>query len=194
MSQMANLPAASSAHLLQDVGRVLESEGIRWATIGALAVAYHGWIRASMDADALITFKGSASDLDRISEKLREQGWKVDSRVGDEDDPLGFVIRIADDLENQVDLIGGIRKLDLGFFERRVQADFDGMVLEVASSEDLIALKIFAGGPKDLEDASGVIEVMGANMDRALLLKLCRGFGPVEEKLCAGLLLKFIPR
>ena len=81
---MANLPAASSAHLLQYVGRVLESEGIKWATIGALAVAYHGWIRASMDADALITFKGSASDLDRISEKLREQGWKVDSRVGGE--------------------------------------------------------------------------------------------------------------
>jgi hypothetical protein len=45
------MAATSSPQLLDQVGRILESKGISWATIGALAVAYHGVVRASLDAD-----------------------------------------------------------------------------------------------------------------------------------------------
>ena len=180
--------SSNPPQLLHRVGQFLDIEGIRWAAIGALAVAYHGWIRASLDADALISLKGTGKAVERLAESLRAQGWKVELRIGDEEDPLGFVLRVEDGNENQVDLIGGIRRLDPKFFERTIQDELDGMPLRIASPEDLVALKVFAGGPKDRDDAAGVLEVTGAKLDRVLLIKLCARFGPAEEKLCKRLL------
>jgi predicted nucleotidyltransferase len=186
---VADDPKASSAlQLLHQVGQFLDTEGVGWAAIGALAVSYHGVVRASLDADALITLKGSALDLDQLAEKLRLKGWKVDARMGEPGDPLGFVVRINDQAENQVDLIGGIRRLDAGFFERSSSTELDGMALKIASPEDLVALKVFAGGPMDLEDAKGVLEIAGTRIDADLLRRLCRQFGPSQAQLCEKLL------
>jgi hypothetical protein len=99
------MAATSSPQLLDQVGRILESKGIAWATIGALAVAYHGVVRASLNADALITLRNSGQDLDALVLLLRAQGWKAEARLGDEGDPLGFVVRIFDDSDNQVENI-----------------------------------------------------------------------------------------
>lgn len=180
--------ASSAAELLHRVGQVLGDSCIPWATIGALAVAYHGWVRASLDADALITLRDSGIDTAILTERLRNRGWKVELREGDAEDPLGFVFRIQDEAGNQVDLIGGIRGLDPAFFQRALETEFNGLHLHVASPEDLIALKVFAGGPKDLEDAAGILDVMGSSINQALLIKLCRKFGPEEAKRCSGLL------
>lgn len=173
--------AANPPELLAQVGRILNAEGVRWAVIGALAVAYHGWIRASLDADALITLRDAKGNLDALVGKLRERGWQVESRMGDEDDPLGFVVRIVDASGNQVDLIGGIRRLDPDFFARSIEDDSEGMALRISSPEDLIALKIFAGGPKDMEDARGLVDMLGTSLDKDLVLTLCRRFGTEEE-------------
>jgi hypothetical protein len=86
----------SSPRLLNDIGKVLDGKRVRWATIGALAVAYHGMYRASLDADALISMRGADLDLDGLAETLRAKGLTVDVRMGDEGDPLGFVVRITD--------------------------------------------------------------------------------------------------
>ena len=101
---------------------------------------------------------------------------------------MGFVQRIMDGAGNQVDLIGGIRRLDPGFFQRAFEDEFDGLKLRIASPEDLIALKIFAGGPQDIEDAQGVLEIQASAIDKDLLLNLCRHFGAAEEALCRKLL------
>lgn len=180
--------AENSPQLLNLVGQVLEESRVRWGAIGALAVAYHGWVRASMDADALITLRDSDVNMEELLQGLRSRGWKVEYRDGGPGDPLGFVVRIQDDRGNQVDLIGAIRNLDPKFFERTVKADLGGLSLAIASPEDLIALKVYAGGPKDLEDAAGVMEILGPDLDRELLLSLCRGFGPEELKSCERLL------
>jgi hypothetical protein len=176
--------------LLGKVGRILEREGIAWAVIGALAVSFHGVVRVSLDADALISFKGSHTDIDAFVAKLKAAGWKAEYRSGEPGDPLGFVVRILDKRGNQVDLIGGIRKLDSGFFRRAEKAKLGNLELRIAGAEDVIALKMFAGGPKDLEDAAGILDVSGKKIDEALLLKLCKGFGPAEEKQLKRLLKK----
>jgi hypothetical protein len=169
--------SGSSPQLLDRIGRILESQKARWAAIGALAVAYHGVVRASLDADALISLKGAGLDLDTLARLLSDQGLTVEVRMGEEGDPLGFVVRIFDAERNQVDLIGGIRKLDPGFFDRALSDEFDGLKLRFASPEDLIALKVYAGGPKDMEDAKGVLEVQSGAIDKDLVLSLCRRFG-----------------
>lgn len=180
--------ASNPLQLLRETGRLLDAEGVRWAAIGALAVAYHGWIRASLDADALITLRGSSLDLEGLAARLREAGLKVEVRVGDNDDPLGFVLRLEDRAGNQVDLIGGIRRLDAGFFDRIIEDALGGSPLKFASAEDLVALKVFAGSAKDMEDAAGVVEILGPSLDQERLIGLCRGFGPEEESRCRKLL------
>lgn len=87
-----------------------------------------------------------------------------------------------------MNLIGDIRKLDPGFFERKIDTELDGMKLRFASAEDLVALKVFAGGPKDMEDAAGVLEIRGASINRELLINLCHRFGYETEKRCKRLL------
>jgi hypothetical protein len=180
--------AENSPQLLNLVGQVLEGSRVRWGAIGALAVAYHGWVRASMDADALITLRDSDVNMEELLRRLRIKGWQVEYRDGGPGDPLGFVVRIQDDRGNQVDLIGAIRNLDSKFFERTVEADLGGLSLAIASPEDLIALKVYAGGPKHLEDAAGVLEILGPDLNRELLRSLCRGFGPEELERCERLL------
>lgn len=175
-------PATSSPHLLHQIGEILDAAGIHWAAIGALAVAYHGWVRASMDADALVNFKGASLDIDALQSRLKANRWEVDFRKGDPDDPLGYVIRIRDGAGHQVDLIGGIRRLDAGFFERALAAEMQGLRLRMASPEDLLALKIFAGGPLDLDDAKGILQVKADDIDRELLTTLCHRFGRAEER------------
>lgn len=186
----ADSSPANSPLLLDQIGRTLDESGVRWAAIGALAVAYHGTIRASYDADALISLKGSRTDLDQLAVTLRSSGLKVAVREGEPGDPLGFVVRIQDRTGGQVDLIGGIRKLDPDFFARAKRATIDGIKLRFASAEDLIALKVYAGGPKDLEDAEGVIRVQAGRLDQDLLRRLCKGFGARAAKSCGRLLAK----
>lgn len=177
-------------HLLASIGKSLDEAGAKWAVIGAMAVAYHGWIRASLDADALLSLRGTALDIDQLAEKLRREGRQVDLRMGEPGDPLGYVLRIRDGSGNQADLIGGIRKLDGGFWDRVVAQEWDGMPLRIASLEDLIALKLYAGGPKDLEDAEGVMRVQAGRLDNDLLRRLCKGFGTRAAKACERLLAK----
>lgn len=132
---------ADSPHLLAAIGKILDEAGAKWAVIGAMAIAYHGWVRASLDADALLSLRGSAFDIDQLAEKLRSEGFQAEVRMGDAGDPLGFVLRIMDEAGNQADLIGGIRKLDPVFWNRVIEEKWDGMHLRISSAEDLIALK-----------------------------------------------------
>ncbi|MEO6096401.1 MAG: nucleotidyltransferase [Fibrobacteria bacterium] len=187
--QMADKQASGSPpEMLDRVGRILDASAVQWATIGALAVAYHGFVRASLDADALISMRGSGMDLDALAQLLIRDGFTVKVSMGEDDDPLGFVVRILDTEGNQVDLIGGIKRLDPAFFDRALVDEFDGMKLRFASKEDLIALKVFAGGPKDIEDIKGILEVQGDAIAKDLALSLCRRFGKAAEELFGKLL------
>jgi hypothetical protein len=178
----------SAPHLLDGIGRILDDIHIGWASISALALAFNGLIQASLVEAALISLEDADLNPESLAETLRAQGLSVEVRMGEEGDPLGFVVRISDGRSNQVDLIGGITRLDPGFFQRSTEDEFDGLRFRMSSPEDLIALKVYAGGPKDLEDAKGVIEVQQAGIDKDLLLDLCKRFGPNEAIVCSKLL------
>jgi hypothetical protein len=59
-----------------------------------------------------------------------------------------------------------------------------GMPVRIAGAEDLIAMKLFAGGPTNLNDVKGILQVSGEHLDRNLLDQLARGYGiDVKRKL-----------
>ena len=60
---------------------------------------------------------------------------------------------------------------------RCVTASLLDSSVRIIAGEDLIAMKIFAGGFKDTEDVQGILEVSGHLLNLDLLRKLARRYG-----------------
>jgi predicted nucleotidyltransferase len=160
--------------LLLDVVQVLAAEGIDYAVIGALAAAVYGAIRASADADALVSL--TAGKLSGLSQVFKKKGFAVDLRQGDQEDPIPAMLVISDPHGNRVDLLGGLRGLDPQTISRALEIPFSGTTIRVVAREDFIAMKCFAGGPQDLEDARIALRT-AEQLDLDLLRKVARRFG-----------------
>jgi predicted nucleotidyltransferase len=166
--------AGQSALLLLDAVAVLEGEVIEYAVIGAMAAAIHGSLRATTDADALLSIP--VAKLPSLSRAFEKAGFTAALRRGDADDPIPAVLLLSDTHGNRVDLLGGLRGLDPQVFARAIEIPFEGSTLRVVSREDFIAMKCFAGGPQDIVDAKLALRSVQA-IDLDLVRRVARGFG-----------------
>ena len=164
-----------SALLLLDAIAVLKAQGINYAVIGAMAASVHGELRATADADALISV--TVSKLTSLRALFKKAGFETDLRRGDADDPIPAILVIGDTHGNRVDLLGGLRGLDPQAFSRTVDVPFRGVTLRVIGREDFIAMKCFAGGPQDIVDAHVVLGSTQEPVDFDLLRRITRRFG-----------------
>jgi hypothetical protein len=94
---------------------------------------------------------------------------------------------IGDKHQNRVDLLGGLRGLDAHVLSRTVEIPFSGATIRVVGREDFIAMKCFAGGPQDLEDARIALKT-AEHLDLDLLRRLARRFGRPAADALASLL------
>ncbi|MGH8863741.1 MAG: hypothetical protein ACREVZ_03710 [Burkholderiales bacterium] len=174
--------------LLLDVVALLEEQGIEYAVVGALALSVYGAVRATTDADALVSVSPSKlADLEKV---IRKSGLMAELRRGDSDDPIPALLAISDQFSNHVDLLGGLRGLDPDAFERAFAVAFSATTLRIIGREDFIAMKCFAGGPQDIADALAAIKVVNAPIDLDLVRRITRRFGrpaaDALERLLAG--------
>lgn len=167
--------------LLLDIAEVLEKEGVPYAVVGAMAAAYHGFVRATLDADAVL-FLDQPYSL-AWTAALRNSGWRISQRRGAVDDPIARIVTVRDRHGNQVDLLIGLRGVDAGTRLRTVTGKLAGTSLRFVGAEDWVALKIFAGGPQDLEDVRGVFLIRLKQMDQTLLKTLVKRYGRRESNL-----------
>src|SRR5690348_15742273 len=140
-----------SVLLLLDVVDVLAAQRVDYAVIGAIAASVHGAIRATTDADALLSV--GLPKLRKLVKALQVAGFGTDLREGDPQDPIPGLLAATDRHGNRVDLLAGLRGLDSDTFERVIEVPFRGGTLRVIGREDFIATKCFAGGPQDIADA-----------------------------------------
>jgi hypothetical protein len=164
-----------SALLLLDVAAVLENEEVDYAVIGAMAASVHGFIRATTDADALVSV--SPAKLARLQKTFKKARFDTDLRHGDADDPIPALLTVADKHGNRVDLLAGLRGLDGEAFSRSITVPFLGSSLRVIGREDFIAMKCFAGGPLDIADARDALKSAKEPIDVDLMRRLTRRFG-----------------
>ncbi len=165
-----------SSLLLLDVIKALEQFKIPYAIIGAFAASFYGVVRGSLDADAIIYLEHH-SDVQKLSLEFQKHKMTVEYRQGDRDDPIKAVINVRDNFGNRVDLLTGIRGMSADVFERIEKTEFAGAVINMVSREDFIAMKIFAGSPKDIQDAVGVLTVSSGKIDLNLLKQLTGNYG-----------------
>jgi hypothetical protein len=161
--------------LLLDVVAILDREGVDYVAIGALALAVHGFSRATTDVDALV--HASASRLRRLAPAFRSAGFTAEYRGGDSDDPIPGLLQLTDPHGNVVDLIAEFRGLDPLTYDRGFTVSLRDSSLKVASRVDFIALKCFAGSPQDLDDARRVYRAPGPSLDQAILRGATRRLG-----------------
>jgi predicted nucleotidyltransferase len=167
--------SGESALLLLDVVQVLSKEQVDYAIVGAMAASVYGVIRASRDADALLSI--SVPALTGLERTFRAAGFRTELRRGDFDDPIGAVLTLQDSFDNQVDLLVGIRGFDPEAFSRSIEVPLYGEPLKFVSLEDFIAMKLFAGGPQDIADAKSAIESALEPLDLDLVRKLASRYG-----------------
>lgn len=167
--------AGQSALLMVDVAEVLSARGIRYAVIGAMAAAVHGVVRASLDADAVVSAHVAAGR--ELQRAFAEKGYGADLRVGDPEDPIPALLAVTDEFGNRVDLLIGLRGLDPAAMERSREVTLSCFPLRIIGREDFIAMKVHAGGPQDLADARAVIATDPTSLDLDLVRRAAAGFG-----------------
>jgi hypothetical protein len=86
-------------------------------------------------------------------------------------------LEVSDTYGNRVDLLSGLRGLEGAAFSRAVDVPFQGATLRVVGLEDFVAMKLFAGGPQDIDDARRALEIAGSNVDAVLLDRIVKKYG-----------------
>ena len=132
---------------------------IRFALIGGLAMSAWGVVRATEDIDLLADNTPSPlSKLtlrDSVKKFLEDRGCKVEWRVGDVDDPIPLLLRItlpraAHNLT--ADVLWAHKRWQREALGRIIKLRVSRMEVYVLHPEDLILMKLEAGGPRDLLD------------------------------------------
>jgi hypothetical protein len=134
-----------------------------YALVGGLSLSVWGLPRATKDIDILVALH-SINDLGNFSEILKEKGLRAKLFRGGISDPVPYLLKAFD--ENvPIDMIIAARKWEYEAVEKAVGVDFKGLKIPVISPELLVIMKLKAGGPIDLLDASGLIRKKDIDME-----------------------------
>lgn len=185
---MRSTGPGQSPLLLLDVIDILNKLNIPYAVVGALAASFYGTIRASMDADAIISFQSDEENSRALLNELVKTGFGATRTRGDIHDPVAGVINIKDGHSNRVDLLTGIRGMKADVFSRAVDAAFLGSKIRIIGLEDFIAMKVFAASSRDIEDAKNALKVSAEKINPTLLKKLVSNYGRDEANTLKKLL------
>jgi Nucleotidyl transferase AbiEii toxin, Type IV TA system len=148
------------ADLLSALAPALRKLGVRWFLFGAQAAIVHGAARLTADVDVTV-------ELGEVSARALISALKDVGFVPRVKDASGFVERTRvlpvrhrpSGIDLDMVLAGpGPEQL---FLARAVRRTIEGISVPVAGAEDLVAMKILAGRPKDLEDVVQVLAAQG---------------------------------
>ena len=153
---------------LRKIISVLESLEVPYALIGGLALAFYQVVRATKDLDLLILL--SPAEMAKLAGQLAANDLPASARKGAPGDPVVGVVVV------QVPVGGAQLSCDLLLPSARWQSEavrnartfeIDGLPVRVVQARDLFLLKLHAGGPQDLLDASRLLQMQDEATCRA---------------------------
>ena len=160
----------------RDIHRVLlilQKLKLPHVLIGGWAVIAWGYLRASEDIDLMVDLP--SSQRSELLAALAED-YKPEWHAGGQDDPIPGMIRAqprsAGDFP--VDLILPRGRVDRAAISRAVSITAEGITIPIARPEDLIAMKLEAGGGQDYEDAQRLLDVLKGRLDEMMLQEACK--------------------
>jgi predicted nucleotidyltransferase len=128
--------------------RLLTSTGVEYLVVGGYAVNYYGYSRATADIDIWIAI--GDVNTEKVAGALREFGFaKAEPEIFREP---GKVIRMGVP-PVRLEVLTSISGVEFEeCYGRRVQAELDGVAIDLISLEDLKKNKAASGRLKDLLD------------------------------------------
>lgn len=173
---------------LRKILSVLENLRVPYALIGGLALAFYEVVRGTEDLDLLILL--SPADMATLAEQITANGLPASARKGSPGDPIVGVVVV------EIPVDGGELTCDLLLPSARWQSEavqnartfeVEGLPVRVVQARDLFLLKLHAGGPQDLLDASRLLQMQdeatgrkwkdaASNMHMGDELKRCLNF------------------
>jgi len=126
----------------------LNAHSVDYVIIGATAFPVHGYARATLDIDVFI--RPTRENAERTLTALRAFGYDVTELTVDDLVTKKVLIR---QYVVELDVHPFVKGATFDeVWQRRVSGMFGRVPVAYASLEDLIAMKVAAGRPKDLED------------------------------------------
>ena len=170
--------------LARRVSSVCADLDIDIALIGALALAYHGYPRATEDVD-LATHVDPFTTLRALADALRTKGLAVRFGEPDAQDPLGGVVTVEADgcdavqIVNFLNPLSGVRNPGREAIETATQT-LPELAVRVVNLPHLVALKLYAGGAKSRSDVAELLE-RNADESREGIASVCERHGLATE-------------
>jgi hypothetical protein len=152
------------AELLADLQRALARLGVRWFLFGAQAAILYGVARLSADVDVTVDLGGRptrelVSGLTAAGFDLRladATGFVEATRV------LPFVHRAS---RIPVDVVLSGPGLEERFFAGVKERVVGETRVPVVAAEDLVAMKVLAGRPRDADDVAAILRARRSDFD-----------------------------
>lgn len=172
--------AEANLELGEKVLVVLRLHEVSAILIGGVALAVHGYERATRDLDLGVAIEPGM--LQTLDSSLKRHGWCVETRMPDAQDPLGGVIDVSDKMSGAfVQIVNFDNSPASGFPAvirdaiAEIEGRYDPSKLVAVPLKHLIALKLYAGGERSKSD---IQEVLKQNPDADLeeIRSLCKRY------------------
>ncbi len=169
-------PALRTLHQLLEAASTELGTPIRFALIGGLAVSTWGAIGATRDIDLLADSNPSpiANRLlrDEVTRFIEKKRCAVEWRVGDFDDPIPLLLHLQlgkKSAARVVNILWAHKRWHRTALQRCQQVRAGRYRFWVLHPEDLILMKLDAGGPQDLLDVQALLSSRPPDMNVARL-------------------------
>ena len=180
------MPPAPSLPLAERVVAAATELQISTALIGAAALAFHGYVRATNDLDLGVSVS-SLDKLQLLDQRLAALGLHTRLQLPDDQDVLGGVLRVwehEDDEGEPLDLVEIVnfynplrpRRGPGTSAIQRATPITPGSPIRCVGLADLIALKLAAGSLSDKADVVRLVE-LHPDADAAEIRATCAQYG-----------------
>lgn len=178
---MASRPPPDFPSFIASIARELSERGLPFMLIGGQAVLLHGRPRLTEDID--VTLGMDPKRLPVVRDVCRVLGLTplprdVETFVRDT-----FVLpALHEETRLRVDFVFSTTPYERQAIGRAVRVELAGVAVPFATAEDLIIHKLFAGRPRDREDAISVVRRKGAEIDWSYVEHWAREFASVPGR------------
>lgn len=178
---MASPRRPDFTNFIAGLARALRERHLPFMLIGGQAVLLHGTPRLTEDID--VTLGVDPSALPQVRDICTALGLEPLPEDVERFVRETFVLPARDPATAvRVDFIFSTTPYERQAIDRAVEVELAGVAVPFAAAEDLIIHKLFAGRPRDEEDALGVVRRKGAELDWMYLEQWAREFASVPGR------------
>jgi len=164
--------------LIVKIAQALDKYKIPYMIIGGQAVLFYGGVRLTEDID--ITLGIDIDKLNQMKKLLKEIGLITPKNINDDfTRKTNVLIGIDKATGIRVDFIFSFTPYERQALKRTKKVKLNNYNVKFASCEDVIIHKMFAGRPRDLEDAQVLLAKNFKRLDITYIKKWLKSFSKI---------------